>query len=773
MHEPTCITRTGRVGRRLCFVGHFAVTLSLLTVTSAGAQSTPPDSAEIYERLANAKPDGRTYAEFNRNKLRDARRALAMYEQRGDTAGQARVLVLIAESYDPTIIDSVVVISRRAVSLLRQSNADSSMLAEAVGLLAYAMIYSRAPLDSSAPLRAENIRLRHQYPAPRKMGRELYAFGQAFSIRSGNDSAVFGKKFMDDSALFYLHAAVNAARIAADSDAVAGIYGDIANHWTRNSRLDSALLYRQRGYAMSRFFKDPRQGIYDMRSIIEYFRIAPTVDRSKGLMRNLDSALTWAHDYAKATETLESREQLVAVYLLSDLFFQIGKPDSARFYIELARDMATKSANPNPNQYFVSLARFYDVVGFTDSSLVIRRALVRQFDSVAGPASRGARIATSRGLASAHFTRGDLDSALFWTDAVLSAIGSDTLVYGFPFVDLQRRAEVHRWRGDADSALAAYSRIQLKANLTDPRSALLPTLQLRRRVAWLGQAAVLSGIGAVDSAQAFIEKDFTAMKGYPMYRNSSDSVGALAAMARIHRYRGKPDSALILDVKVLRLAREDGMMATEIDALVALGEDFEAVGTLDSALTQYRAAVSTTERRLMRPQAVLSLGSLASWYLAVDVPDSALSIARRAVAIAGQTASPWLIADARYRLGIVFGALGQSDSAATNLESTLNQRGRPIGPSLVALGNLRLRMGQPDSARALLYAALRSYRASGARPAIAQTLTSLSRVERRLGHADSALAIAGEALVLARATQDRLTEGRALAALGSARFLLG
>ena len=190
-----------------------AVILTVLMATVARAQSASTDSAAIYEKQARDDNDGSGEG-TGKNKLRDARRALTLYEQQGDTAGQARATILIAETYDGPRIDSLIHISRRAIALLRHPTADSSVLAEAVGLLAYGLLMSRAPLDSAAHSRQENLRLRRLYPDSKKEGLELLAYGDAFLRRASVDSASFGNLSPIDSARRYLYAAVTAARRA-------------------------------------------------------------------------------------------------------------------------------------------------------------------------------------------------------------------------------------------------------------------------------------------------------------------------------------------------------------------------------------------------------------------------------------------------------------------------------------------------------------------------------------------------------------------------------
>ena len=685
-----------------------------VSTSAVSAQGTTADSAEIYERLANTNDEAPS-AVGGRSKLRDARRAVALYEQRNDTVGMVRSLLLVAESYDHVRIDSLIVVSRRAMTMLRGTRADSSLLAEVVGLLAYGLLNSPAPLDSSAMYRAENLRLRRLYPSPRKQANELWAHGQAFSARQFSDLSRTAKSSASDSAIAYLQAAVSAARIANDSAAIAGVFGDIGNVWAFRSRYDSALVYRQRGFEISRRIKNRRQMTADLASIVQYFRTAPRRDPSRGLIRNADSALAWTRITFREFEQFGTVAHMNAALLMSLSHQNSGNADSARYYVELAKVNAARINDPNlANSARVELARWYDRAGFSDSSLVMRRESAQRAGAMTGSSARMLQLLAWQSLARTFFDRGDLDSAMTWyraasdTAGLSNAAGLATNQTGVVSTAVAGIAEVHRWRGTPDSAIAVYR-------------------TLLGRGALLGEAAVLSGLGMADSAQVLVQRELTAMANAARPWSARDSIGPLSALASIHRQRGSVDSARALDAETLRAAQDESMVREEIEAHVSLGADHEALGVLDSAYAHYVSAVAIAERRRMRPLAVLSLGALASWHLAVDAPDSAVAIARRAIARATETASPWLLADARYRLGIIFGALGQSDSAATYLEATLGQAGRPVGPSLVALGNLRLRMGQADTARALLKVALRSYRASGARPAMADADVTLAR----------------------------------------------
>ncbi len=742
------------------------------SASGVSAQVASTDSAEIYERLASATPSRRR-SFVGGNKLHDAMRAYALFGLRSDTAGQARALLLAAEEYDGGRIDSLIVLSRRAVSLLRRPGADSSVLAQALGLLSYGLLSSRAPLDSAARYRAENLRLRRRLATPKQEARERWAHGQAFLDRRGLSDAM-GKSFVRDSALHYLHSAVALARSAGDSATIAGSFGDIANAWMATStRIDSALLYRQRGFAISSALKDKVQMYHDLISIIQYFRIAPLRDRSAGVTKNLDSVLTWSRTYARSMEQFGPSDALQAMLVLGSAHRNRGNLDSARSYYGSALEIAKQLKAPD-RVYSVlgALATYHEAAGFVDSTLLLRRQRVTAARAQSSQALRNDEMFDHYSLADAHLKKGDLDSAMVWYRSATDTARFKQLVSPSPEA-LKGFASVHRLRGEPDSAIATYRQLLAGYSTAPPGwPSGIPT-SYQRRTALLGEAEILFEIGMVDSAQMLIKRLLVDIPLSPTAEDARTALPVFTAWSKVLRHQGQSDSSLVYDTRALVRAQEMFWTIEGVEGHLAVAADHEALGMLDSARAHYRAAVTMSEQQQMRPQAVLSLGALASWHLSVDAPDSALTLARRAVVRATETASPWLLADARYRLGIIFGALGQSDSAATYLESTLGQRGRPVGPSLVALGNLRLRMGQADTARALLHTALRAYRASGARPAVAQTLTSLAQVEQRLGRPDSALAIAGEALSLARATHDRLTEGRAFAALGRARFLLG
>ena len=742
--------------------------LTLLSATSAGAQSTAPDSAEIYERLFAASRHDHSAAMSRENAGR-AKRSFALYEKRGDEAGQARALLLMAQFREASS-DTVLPLVRRAITLLRRTGADSSKLAEAVGTLSWGLMLSNASLDSAAHYRAENLRLRQRFPSPADEPHELWSLGHAFFRRAVTDSGGWATPVLSDSALYYLAAAERAARIVSDSVAISSVYNITAIVWAGRGRLDSALVYSRKYFQVAEARSDERSMQVSLHGLIYYFTAAPVRSRTLGITQNYDSALVWARVAFRAMKRFGPASQLGPAWQLSLYHQRLGNIDSARFYVQWARVTATTLKDVNAQETARrALASHYDDVGLTDSSLLIRQESVRRAGELTGSDLLIRQLTAMQSLARSHFTSGNLDSALFWYRIVDDSVATNLRVRALGYGGSFGRAEIHRWRGETDSALTAYQRVRSSARTEDFRFARFA----RENSGLLGEAAIHAAIGNSDSARTLIGnvlKTMPEMRGIDSLRSI---MGPLSALANIARIQGQPDSALLLDRRVLSVAEDNASVMQRVESHRALGEDYEALGALDSARVQYKASLTITDKWQLRPQAVLSLGSLASWYLSVDVPDSALVIARRAITLATETASPWLLADARYRLGIIFGALGQSDSAATYLEATLGQAGRPVGPSLVALGNLRLRMGQADTARALLTMALRSYRASGARPAIAQTLTSLSHVEQRLGRPDSALVIAGEALMLARATQNRLTEGRALAALGRARFMLG
>ncbi len=736
--------------------------------TTANAQPTPPDSAEIYEQLFAASRHDRSVATLRVNAER-AKRSFALHEQRGNELGQARALLLMVQSHVAGS-DTSLTLVRRAIMLLRRTGADSSRLAAAVGTLSAGLMLSNAPLDSAAKYRAEYQRLRQRFPSRADEPFELWSLGNAFFRRVLADSAGRASRVMSDSAMHYLETAARAARIVGDSNAISSYYTLMAILWERRGRLDSALAIKRRHFQFEEASSSKIRIQAILHGIISYFTRAPVRDRTLGETQNYDSALVWARVAFRSMKRFGPASQIEPAAQLSTFHQRLGNIDSARFYIEWARvtSMSLKDVNAQETARR-ALASHYDDVGLADSSLLVRQESMRRANEWTGNDVSTRRFLAMESLARSHFTRGNLDSALFWYRRVDDSVAADPRLKQMGYGGSLGRAEVHRWRGETDSALAAYGRVRASASLEAVRFQRLT----QENLGLLGEAAIYAAIGDADSARGLIGSVLRSLPEMRPIDSLRSTIRPLSALANLVRIQGQPDSALLLDRRVLSASEDNANVMQRVESHRALGEDFEALGVLDSARAQYTASLAITSKWRLRPQAVLTLGSLASWYLSVDNPDSALVSARRAIALATETASPWLLADARYRLGIIFGALGQSDSAATYLEATLGQGGRPVGPSLVALGNLRLRMGQADTARALLETALRSYRASGARPAIAQTLTSLSHVEQRLGRPDSALAIASEALSLARATQDRLTEGRALAALGRARFLLG
>ena len=741
-----------------------ACAIALFGASTAFAQAPPPDSAAIYERLT-AKSIDDTAQSGPRDAMRYAKRAAELYAARGDDAGQARALVGVADVFgflrQP---DSALVHARKALSILRRANTDLFNLAEANAFIAQALMLTMAPMDSATVYRAESMRLYARLPGlkdRRAEGRATAGMGNAFLQRERMDAAFLGKPDMADSALKYFQASVRSSRFAADSLQLSGTLGLIANVWASRGRYDLQLLYRQQAFEVSSRVMDYFQFSFDARAIIQIFR-------SSGVNRNLDSALHWSRRYFQLALRFGLEQQLTPALQLSSMHAMAGKPDSARYYIDWTIAAARKAGIPRAeSRARNALARWYEDAGLADSALMLRREDERRIGTNAGATAamlQQQKLNAWAFLASAHATRGNLDSLMYWSRLMLDSAVTDSLLDDriSAYANL---ASVFLDRGQPDSALAQYAAIDRETSATTLRMYGALARAQWRRSSWLRNAHVLFDLGLTDSAQTLTERFASETRVVPSV--------VLEEMAKIQRFRGRPDSALALDRQVLRIAQNGLSPVGEARAHQAIGEDFDFRGSRDSSLAHYRAAVDLDESRQFRPNAVASLGALASWYLNADAPDSALALNRRAAALAAKTSIPRLLADVRYRSGIAFGALGQWDSAVVNLQSALQQPGQARLSVLVALGGIRLRMGETDTAAALLRTALGEYRTSKAKPAVARTLALLAGVESGRKRPEAAQAFAQEALQLSRESKDVLTEGRSLAALGRAQFALG
>lgn len=745
----------------------------LLTAAAPGWAQSQPDSAAIYERMALKAAEANSIQALFRN----ARRALALYEERNDNFGRARLLVQIANGFSGQgRPDSAFLYTQRAFALRQYAGSDSTFLADISGLMAEGFMKTMGSMDSAAVYRARAVRLYRRLPSRLEEGRALVAFGDAFTWREQNDAAFNGKKEMLDSALAYLHNSIGVGRQANDSITISGSYGLIANIWQRRNRLDSTHIYRTKAFEISSRLNDPQQMSFDVRAIVSGFTRSQVDTRATGIARNLDSAVYWSRRHYELTARFGMLWQLPTALALSRMHTLAANADSARYYIDWTIANARAAKIPQMEANATSeLAIWYEGQGFADSALTIRREFERQARTTTGQRTIGvlsAKLVTWARLVDAHSARGNLDSALFWSRNLLDSARSDTLL-SFRTLAHENIARVFLQRGLPDSAMTQYQEIDKEQTASSDRLAPPSIRTLWRADSWSRTANVMYETGHIDSAQALNELILKDARTSVNSITPARLLGPLESLAKIERFRGQADSALALDRVALAITLDQTQPIAEARVHQALGEDFDIRGSRDSALVHYRAAVNLDKSRQFRPNAVSRLGALASWYVNADAPDSALALNRRAAALAARTSIPGLMADVRFRTGIAYGALGQWDSAVVNLEAAMTPKGPSTLSTIVALAAVRLRMGQTDTAAALLRTALREYRTSKAKPAIARTLALLSYAEILLARPDSARAFATEALTLAREAQDVLTEGRALAAIGRAQFALG
>ena len=736
-------------------------------------QSPISDSAAIYERLANTD-----LAEYNAGamffKPQNARRAHALYTARGDERGQARTLLIISNAFGgDRQLDSAFAYTKRALAIFERTRADSAEWAEALGNVSQSLMMTMGPLDSAVAYRVRSLALAKRVRGPVKWPALYAGFAEGFRVREHEDPALHGKPEVLDSALHYYHASLKAVRSRQDSLESFGIFGLISNIWLTRGQLDSGLVYRQRSYVNSRRSDIVEQVIYDAGSISGIFLNAPVRDRSKGVVRNLDSALAWGRVTLEYAKRFTLPHQQRSALTLATLFQRVGQPDSARVYMQWAINNAVRAKNAQHEAgALASLAGWYSRYGYADSALALYQTAERQATSRATPRTNAAvmtQLGAFLSLAGAHMTRGNIDSAMYWRQRALEGTASDSTLWSYRLGALEGIANVLDWRGQPDSAGALYRRIEREAAVARGHG---PAIEIWQRVALNGQAHSKYDLGQLDSARILFERVLAVASGPVNQPSPAALVSPLASLASIQRLRGRPDSAITLDRRALAIAVEQSLSTAEAEAHQALGEDFATRGVPDSALMHFRAAVTLHAKSAFRARTIESLGMLASWYVKIDIADSAVALNRRAASMAAGLSIPSIAASIRYRTGIAYGALGQWDSSVVNLEASIGLRGHASPGTLAALGGIRLRMGETDSATVLVQAALRAYRATNSGAGIAMTAVSLSHIEVLRGRPDTALTLAREALVLSQRAQDKLTEGRAIAAMGRAQFAL-
>lgn len=737
----------------------------------ASAAANPIDSAAAYLKMADSLMGASNGPAPAAPALALARRALALFAQRNDSAGQGRAYNAIAWAhYRVNRDDSTLANGRRALSLV--SARDTLISAQANEAVGQPLLRLGAPLDSAMQYLSAALMLRRQMADPRVLQYGLVDIARTFTERSRllPRMSAAAKDALSDSTLKYYHASIRRGLAGGDSSEVADAYWLIGLEWSRRGRNDSVLVYSRRAWDISSVQQNAAQMFREINSIMQAYRWAGP-DPSVGI--DLDSALAWARRGYETARTLDTTRQPGWLTDVSRTLNEMGRLDSARFYGAQAVSLARERNNLTVLQSSLGwLVVLYDQQGFRDSSVLVRRDLILVAQQRASDRSLAARrnlLSSWLDLGNAHRSADAPDSARVWLRRVIDSTTTDTTFSSVVSSAWSTLGWFELGNRRADSALTAFRQLEKLVPLIGQPTA----AEIQVRNAWMGAGRAYLQRGDVDSAVTLFTRVLR-----------RDSVGAQAAdawlaLADVHVATGQLDSALVHRRRALQISqRNPNNRQTQTYALSSIGSVFRLMALMDSALVVYRQALAISTKDNDRVSVANMLQGLSYVFMDSDVLDSALFYARRGVALADAMGVRQRQAILHNHFGLIYNAIGQRDSARIYFERAVaSQRllGSPAGEAgaLSNLASVHQRAGRNDSALVLLKSSLAIREQSQDRLGGSATRLVLALVQAQRGQIDEALREAREVLEISRPLRFRDLEGRALAGVGRVFALAG
>jgi tetratricopeptide (TPR) repeat protein len=283
-------------------------------------------------------------------------------------------------------------------------------------------------------------------------------------------------------------------------------------------------------------------------------------------------------------------------------------------------------------------------------------------------------------------------------------------------------------------------------------------------------------LGRIDSARAYFQE-----AGRVAGATGEHRVGRLAMvnLGFIHLGLGRADSALVYYQRALAVALARGDRAGERHSIAAVANVFSQLGLRDSGRVYISQALARARGRGDRADEGELLLALSAYFESNSDHDSTVAYARMAVRLARELGARWRGgASALQAAGHHYWRIGQLDSAeallreAVRFAHSANPGGVELLFALGDLGNVYAQRSRFDSALVYYDLALQASRAGGQTGIEATWLTTKGIAYADLGRLDSALVYLRRSLTLARESGNRYLQPFTLIGLGSVLWQL-
>jgi tetratricopeptide (TPR) repeat protein len=376
----------------------------------------------------------------------------------------------------------------------------------------------------------------------------------------------------------------------------------------------------------------------------------------------------------------DRRREATALAWIGDAWYQLGQPDSARWYALQAYPLRAATGDTIGVVRLLSglVGQSYELEGQYDSAVAVyhrARALAR----ATGDAGLEAR--TTQNLGSLYLDRSQPDSAFVWMRVTLDLVrqAGDRRSEGETLNNLAINFEN---LGQLDSALAAAHAAWRIAGELGSDSLGAPVLLT------LGNA--FTNLGQLDSALHYYRASNSAAVRAPLpsrVRASLQQIGTALL------YLNQPDSAITYYREVIRLSREANDRSGEGSALSNLATLFLNQQQLDSAEVYYRRVLEIYQPLGYARGVAIATVNLAGVHVYQRRTDSALAYGHAGLEMSRQLEFPSLESVALNIIATVYQDAGQLDSALVYYRADLEVSRRIAdvrgeGISLMSLGVL-------------------------------------------------------------------------------------
>jgi len=515
-------------------------------------------------------------------------------------------------------------------------------------------------------------------------------------------------------------------------------------------RADSMNAYVRQLLAMSRRSLAPKQReeVASHRLIAQWYATVA-----------LDSALAHARTALAISRAQEdSGDTFTTLGLLAFMHQQAERPDSTIAYLR-ERTLYNESTPEDQIRRLMELADAYSRFGLRDSTTVYQERVLAASEELPLATKTQYQRTAFAVLSSIRRDRNDLDSAQTLANRFASVLSPGDTAGQVQHLIMLGRIQEYRDHPDSSEAIflralplarpgvqraevlqrLAYFDLEagrMEMAIARRREALAIAEQMRNQDL---EADILRGLAeiyeTIGQADSILSLNQRALQRAQLAGDRQRQILALLNVSDFYGRDAQWDSTLAYGKRALALASTMDARIVRADALEVVGGIFSALGQVDSATFYLEQAIALNREFDRDMELGWALAQLAGARYRVNTVDSTKAILRQVVTISARIKNPRMESSSRYLLSLALQREGVLDSSLAEARKALatDQTFRDDARraySLLRLGGVFAAQTQADSARVYLTRALELSRRTGIRGVEASALYYLAELYR-------------------------------------------